>query len=103
MFKEVWGDERRIGFDQRYSTPKLLEDLSPTFTTSYNLGDFDPAGCQAVLTIRPGASSSDFKSAARYFYQKFLRPQGMRDFLVSVTQVSVQPSPSALAVNCRQQ
>jgi hypothetical protein len=103
MFEQIWGDQTRIGLDQRYSTPKLIEELKPTFTANYNLSDLDPAGCQATLTIRPRASPPpDFELVVRYLYYRFLRPQGMQDFLAGVTRVSVQLLPSLLAINCRQ-
>jgi hypothetical protein len=81
----------------------VLADYQPYFTKDYNLSGFDPAGCQATLTIRRGQSTnSKFKLAGRYLFFKFLKPQLMKEFLASVTQVECQESPSLLALNCRQ-
>jgi hypothetical protein len=105
MFKQVWGDETRIGFNQHYFKPSLLTDPKHTlfYTKSYNLSGLDPAGCQATLTIKQGKFDySSFKLVARYFYFKFLSAQQMSDFLTDVTQVQVQPLPSVQALNCTQ-
>ena len=104
IFKQVWGDETRIGIDQRYSTPTWLADYKPYFTKFHNLSGFDPAGCQATLTIRQGNSDySAITLVKRYFYFKFLVPKRMSDFLANVTQIQVQPLSSPLAVNCNRQ
>jgi hypothetical protein len=104
MFKQVWGNETRIGLDLRYTTPKVLTDYKPYFTKNYNLSGFDPAGCQATLIIRRGKLGySSIDLVTRYFYYKFLRQERMSDFLASVTQIQVQLLPSPLALNCRQQ
>jgi len=104
MFEQVWGDETRIGLDQRYTTPKLLADYKPYFTKDNNLSGFDSAGCQATITIRQGKSGySAIKLVAHYFNFKFLSQQQMSDFLAGVTQVQVQPLSSPLAVNCGRQ
>jgi hypothetical protein len=93
IFKKVWGDGTRIGFDQSYYTPQLLEDYKKYFTGRYNLSDFDPAGCQATLTIRQGIFAySAFSLVVRYFYYKFLRLQRMDDFLIKVTEVEILPT-----------
>ena len=104
IFEKVWGDETRIGIDQRYSTPTWLADYKPYFTKFHNLSGFDPAGCQATLTIRQGNSDySAITLVKRYFYFKFLVPKRMSDFLANVTQIQVQPLSSPLAVNCNRQ
>jgi len=103
LFKRVWGDETRIGFDQRHSTPKLLADYKPFFNKRYNLGGFDPAGQQATLSIRRGkAEYSTIELVARYFYYRFLRQKRLSDFLADVTQVQVQQLPPPLEQNYRQ-
>ncbi len=101
MFKEVWGDETRIGLDQRYSTPNDLTDLKTYFTRSYILSQFDPAGCQAKLTIQPGASPpTPAKLAVEYLFMKFLQPAQLDAFLSTVTRIRVEPVASPLAMDC---
>lgn len=102
MFKQVWGDETRVGFDQRYFSPSWLAYHKPYYTQQYNLSSLDPAGCQATLTILRGSSAhSEFDLVLHYFYYKFLRPQSMQAFLSGVTQIEIQPSSSPSATNCK--
>lgn len=100
IFKKVWGDETRIGFDQRYPDSKMLEDNKTYFNKCYNLKNFDPAGCQVLLAIRQGVlDGSAFSLVGRYYYYKFLRPQQMDDFLIKVTDIQIQPLSSPMAAN----
>ena len=101
IFKLVWGGETRIGFHEPPSTTQKITDYKPI--KGYNIDDFDPAGCQAILMIRQGASThSEVGLVARYFYYRFLQPQSMQDFLVDITRVQVSAFASPLAVNCKQ-
>lgn len=93
IFKKIWGDETRIGFDQRDYAPQLLEDNKKYFTKRYNLSNFYPTSCQATINIRQGTlASSSFHLVVRYFYYKFLRPQLMDDFLIRVAEVKILPT-----------
>jgi len=98
MFKQIWGDETRLGYPGIH--PDMPAYIKSVAGIGYNLDEFDPAGCQATLTIYRGTLSySEFGLVARYFYYKFLRPQRMPGLLDRVTQVEVQPY-SLLAADC---
>jgi hypothetical protein len=101
IFKSVWGDESHIGLDQRAYTPDFLTQGLRYFNDRYNLSDFDPAGCQAILTIYPGPdSSSSAGMSMRYLFYKFFRKDGLGQFLHRITDVQVQPISTTEAVNC---
>ena len=102
IFKTVWGDESRIGFDQGLRAIEPLVVDQRYFNERYNLADFDPAGCQAMLTIRRGPLVySDAGLSARYLFYRFFRSEGrLAKFLSGVTDVQVQPISAPEAVNC---
>ena len=93
MFKTVWGDESYIGLDQKYSAVSLA-GYQRFFNTRYNLSDFDPDGSQAILTIFRGVLQySDLELSIRYLYYKWLRKNGLTEFLSGVTDIEIQPIP----------
>jgi len=107
MFNRVWGGESRIGLNQQFFTPAVLADREK-FSRSwalavYNLSDLDPAGCQAILSIKRGrlASPDAWKLALHYLFLKFLKPEEMAQFLEGITRVHVEPISAPDAVNCR--
>ena len=104
MFKTVWGDESRIGLDQRIHSAEFLVNGQQWgfFNKTMNLSDFDPAGCQAILTIRRAPLLySDAELSARYLFYKFFRGEDkLTEFLSGVTDIQVQPISSPQAVNC---
>lgn len=102
LLSTVWKDESHIGLDQRLFTPDFLTEGLPYFNDRYELSSFDPAGCQAVLTIRPGPNSSEnaVVLSLRYFYHKFCRPSTLETFLNGVTELEVTPVSAPEAVDC---
>jgi len=101
IFKSVWGDESRIGLDQRAYTPDFLTQGLRYFNDRYNLSDFDPAGCQAILTIRRGPdSSSNAGMSMRYLFCKFFCKDSLAHFLHGVTDLQVEPISTPEAVSC---
>ncbi len=102
LFKAVWGGESRIGLDTRHYMPRFLVDGHRYFNKRYNLSEFDPKGCQTVLSIRRGRQVySNIELAGRYFFYKFFRPGRMDDFLTGVTEIQFQPVSAPEAVDCR--
>jgi hypothetical protein len=98
LYKQVWGDERRIGIDHS-SGPERLASLAGKgnlFTSRWALGGLDPAGPQARLTIRcaPGRTADPYRLSALYQFYRFMRPGKMDAFLRSVAEVDVQPLPT---------
>lgn len=109
MFKCVWGDESRIGLETLNITNFLdnYEEGWGKYSERMHLSDFDPAGCQAILAIRPGPESTGSirKASIRlsflYFYYKFFSSEDrLTEFLHGVTNVTVQPISDPYAVNC---
>lgn len=97
MFKNVWGDESRIGLDLRNKSAKFLVDGQHYFNKRYNLSDFDPNGRQAILTIRNGSRGprewSNIGLSIRYLYYKYFRKNRLAEFLSGVTDIEIQPIP----------
>lgn len=101
MLRTVFGGESRIGLDRRATPANFLTAYEPYFTDIYNLGAFDPRGCEAVLTISRGPERhSDLGLVARYLFYSAI-DQAQRDrMLREVTSVKVEPYPSAFATDC---
>ncbi len=98
LFKQVWGDQRRIGIDYR-SGPERLASLAKKgnlFSARWALAQFDPTGPQARLTIRCayGRTDDPYRLCALYQFYRFVRPGRMNDFLKSVVDVDVEPLSS---------
>lgn len=104
IFNQVWGDETRIGLDRSKYEKKFLAQMDSRFYTSrYVLSEFDPEGCQAIMTIRKGKREhSDYGLVARYYFYKFLRgEESLRSFLLTVSNVQIEPIDAPEAVHCR--
>lgn len=103
MFESVWGDERRLGVEKGekvFYNPDFLSSGQKYFTPRYHLGDFDPAGCQATLVIRPGSvGRDDFELVKLYFKARFFKSD-MSELLANVTEVRIEPVNSSLATHC---
>lgn len=110
MFESIFGDQKRIGFDRQvYWLPAVLTTDRKYFIPRYRVGELDPAGCQAVLTI-------DWGSAERWgltrpprrlhLVRKYHRLRLLGDterlnlYLGDVTRVSLEPLKAAEATNC---
>ncbi|MGH7527768.1 MAG: hypothetical protein ACREMX_13815 [Gemmatimonadales bacterium] len=96
ILKAAWGTQRNVGLDRRTTTADFLTGSPQFFIAQYNLRDFDPAGCQAVLTIRRGRLNlSDAELAARFHYVRLVRPALLDQFLSGVTDLDLEPLPGA--------
>jgi hypothetical protein len=102
MFRSAWGTQRTIGLDRTTSSPDFLAANSKYFTAQYNLRDFNPAGCQALLTLNPGwEKRSAAALSSRYLYLRFVKPEGLRPFLAGVTELRFEPLRGVRqATNC---
>jgi len=105
MLKTIWGDESHLGVekgDKSSYSPEFLAKGQRFFTPHYHLRTLDPAGCQATLVLRPGSQrQGSFELAMRYLYDRFFQPNKLDEFLLSVTDVQVQPQASPLATHCQ--
>jgi hypothetical protein len=104
MFKTVWGGESRVGLDKRSYTSDFLREHTPDFYQRYNLSEFDPAGCQAILTIRPGSgprvSYDNTTLSFWYFIYKFIARDRLNQFLLGLTDVQIERISAPEALNC---
>jgi hypothetical protein len=94
MFWRVYGDESRIGFDTAYYDHDALQSFVPYYTASYDLGTFNPRGCQANMSIRPGpAADNPYRLVAEYTFDKFFAPNQERELVERSAIVSVTAAP----------
>jgi hypothetical protein len=91
MFRSAWGTQRTIGLDRKTATPDFLTTHSKFFTSRYNLRDFDPAGCQARLTVRSRRKEPAAALASRYLYLRHVRPEGLQPFLSGMAELRFEP------------
>jgi hypothetical protein len=100
FFKRAFGNEERVGIDVRAAQRDFFEsaNFKQYSTKFYVLSDFDPKGCQAILTILPGpnvlkrtTSEIEMDLIKRYYYIKFLGKQSMKAFLTGVTELKIDP------------
>lgn len=107
MFKTVWGGESRIGLDKAFYTPDYLKEGQQSFIKQHNLSEFDPAGCQAVLTIRPGSGSRVSRDNTTlsfwYFIFKYIAQDRLNQFLLGLTDVQIERISAPEALNCPHQ
>ena len=95
MFWHVYGDESRIGFDTASYDRSSLVSFGSFYTASYDLATFNPHGCQADLSIRPGPAAGDpVRLVAQYTFDKFFSPGQVPDLLERSAIVSVTAVPS---------
>ena len=105
IFKSVWGNESHIGLDPSFHTSDFLTNGKRYFIESYNLSEFDPNGCQGILTIRAGASSnvSIFSMSTKYLYYRFFNRDMLEPYLKEVTDLEIQRIEAPEATNCLEQ
>jgi hypothetical protein len=111
MFESIFGDQARAGFDRTvYRSSEVLMNDTRFFTSRFRLKDFDPAGCQAVVTIDRGnlaAGGLDPRPGSwpivRTYHSLRLNddPEALTTFLNRVTEVSLQPLDAPEAVHCQ--
>jgi hypothetical protein len=95
MFKTMYGDESRIGLEIEIYPPDFLSKGQKYFNQRYNLTDFNPAGRQAVLTIRR-SDSLNYEGptlAYRYLWYRYFNKDKLDQFLEQVTDLQLQPIP----------
>lgn len=92
LFKTVWGDESRIGFDLGHYRPKQV--LKRKYPPRYNLRGYDRTGCQARLTISRASPISSGELTWQYLFYKFFKGDAaLSAFLRSVTRIQIQSVP----------
>lgn len=101
IFRRAWGGESRIGLHawgdpasglNPLQSPEFPLDPQLFFVPRYSLGDFNPAGPQAVLSIEEGIPAlSSMNLCARYLFYRHLQPSGLNAFLRRISMVHVTP------------
>lgn len=104
MFYHINGTEATVGLDlEVFPDPDrfLTQSGGKWFVERYNLRDFDPYGCQALLTISRGLHAPSVGLVYRYYYLKFFGSQEeLNDYLSQVADVEVTPVRSPVARHC---
>ncbi len=108
--KDVWGGETRTGLNPQTTTlAQFVAERRNFFINRRHLSEFDPAGCQAMMTIQPGFASQAAVEGLNsrrgmilsYLYHKFvLGPEATEQFLLNLTDVWVEPIAAPEATNC---
>lgn len=99
LFKTVWGDESRIGFDVDYYKPKGVPNKK--YPPRFNLRDFDRKGCQARLTIRKATPFAGAELTARYLRAKFFGARGdLETFLRAAVELHLNTLPAQKGQSC---
>ncbi len=101
MFENIWGDETRIGLNKNDKFSKNITKYNRYFTKSYNLSEFNPYGCQALLIITPGYKpSSKLSFFTQYLYFKYIKPDNLQDFMVDVTRIEIHHIDTPESIDC---
>jgi len=107
LFKYTWGGNKRVGtyvdnpfnFSDKENNRRLSEE--------HYLDDFNPEGCQAILTIRRGPRPISFTDevglSVRYFLFKYLLPGQLDDYLSEVTSLNLRWIAAPAATECAPQ
>jgi hypothetical protein len=97
----TYGGQSRVGIDADPPDPSFLQSNAPFFNSSYNVVGFDPAGCEAVVSISPGPTAgTELGMVAHYFLYGVFDPAYRDRWVAGLTKVSVMPYPSSNATNC---
>ncbi len=110
MFEHAFGDQTRAGFDRQvYRGSEVLTNDRRYFIARYRLKDFDPAGCQAEMTIDWGRVEawgltpppSSWPLVRTYQRLRLFGAQErLTRFLNEVTDVRLEPLSAPEAVHC---
>jgi len=106
QFRMLWGGQTRMAFTPGHrdffdvdSAPgvrpvhtNLPERISFFCNDWSSTRDIDLAGPQAVLDIKPGeGASTNEEIAFKYMYFRFIKPQGLQDYLNGLVTVKLRP------------
>ena len=125
LFRQASGDESHFGTENQYLGDDIYQrkpdqyehkiqsyfELIQHFGSSgigmvqrrdmWLVSDFDPYGCQGILSIiRGDGAQSAIRSAITYYYYKFFKPDQMENYLKQLTQLKITHLDTPLATNC---
>ena len=91
MLGDVYGGQTRVGLDTRAYDAGFLGE-SQFFNDRYDLSGFDPNGCQADLTIKPGANyKGRAQVAVTYVFYRLFEPGRLNAYLDDLVVVDLTP------------
>ena len=97
MFKQAWGAESWIGLQVQGYPREALAAYRPLFNKSRLLGGFNPEGCQAGMTIRPGeVRYTESALVWKYLQTRMQEPDKMKEMLNGVVLIDIQINPEEL-------
>lgn len=100
IFRYTFGSEWWPVSDDRTS---FVPRPNTRFPELMLITKYDPAGCQARLTVRRGDAAAQLGPlglARRYWYYRFFAPNGMDDFLRSLSTLQLTPIVAPEATHC---
>jgi hypothetical protein len=102
IFKDAWGGETRAGIYPGTDLAAYALTRGDEYRAGWgrigNLSEYDPAGPQARLTIRPGPSANGIRMIFWYWWYRYANPAKFEAYARSVTEVSLElltPTPAA--------
>lgn len=94
MLGDVYGGQSRVGLDTRAYDGGFLGE-SKFFNDRYDLSGFDPNGCQADLTMKPGANyKGRAQVAVTYVFYRLFEPAKLNAYLDDLVVVDLTPRGS---------
>lgn len=91
MLGDVYGGQTRVGLDTRAYDGGFLGE-SQFFNDRYDLSGFDPNGCQADLTIKPGANyKGRAQVAVTYVFYRLFERGKLNAYLDDLVVVDLTP------------
>ncbi|MDE2291872.1 MAG: hypothetical protein KGL53_07300, partial [Elusimicrobia bacterium] len=92
MLGAAWGGERRVGVDLADAHDRVMLSNLVHLKGLSGIPDWDPAGCQANLTVSAGPVNRRYwKVALKYLALRYLKPKDLPDFLDGLAAVDVRP------------
>jgi len=108
LFYDKFGTQKMVGLDlaDHLYPDRFLTDYGKRFFIErYNLGDFDPHGCQVLLTIERGPLfqvKGSLPIVYEYFYYKFrAQDEILNRYFLSYATIHLESVSSPVATNCK--
>ncbi|MDO8303739.1 MAG: hypothetical protein Q7T18_10900 [Sedimentisphaerales bacterium] len=103
MFAKAIPESERIGFDVSYYdyvSYFVNQDEVRSDLLEFWYPNLDIHGCQTEMHIAAGSADIDPTIFFRYFYYRYIHPDGLDEFLYTVTDLEFVPIDSDIATNC---
>ncbi len=100
MFRLIWGDETRAGFQEGYYSAQALIEIRTVFLKHFNTENADLHGCYARLQIDENLKMPLPEVGLRYVVYRMFFPERLKTFLNVLTTVEVSPIDNNLETSC---